>query len=69
MINIDFAGKPILITGGLGAIAEHILRKLAAAGATLIVVDIKSNEEAQKAFREWKIPPPSCIYFSADITD
>jgi NAD(P)-dependent dehydrogenase (short-subunit alcohol dehydrogenase family) len=69
MINIDFGGKPILITGGLGAIAEHILRRLAAAEATLIVVDIKSEEEAQRTLREWEIAPSSCIYFSADITD
>jgi NAD(P)-dependent dehydrogenase (short-subunit alcohol dehydrogenase family) len=42
MISIDLAGKIMLITGGLGAIAEDTVRKLVAAGATVILVDIKS---------------------------
>ncbi len=34
MMGIDFGGKAMLITGGLGAIAEHIVRKIVAADAT-----------------------------------
>jgi len=30
MISIDLSGKTILITGALGAIAEHIVRIMAA---------------------------------------
>jgi NAD(P)-dependent dehydrogenase (short-subunit alcohol dehydrogenase family) len=69
MISIDFGGKPILITGGLGAIAEHIVRKLVAAGAKPIVTDIKSDDAAQKTFRDWDLAPSSCIYYSVDIAD
>jgi len=46
MMGIDFGGKAMLITGGLGAIAEHIVRKIVAADATVILVDIKSSEQA-----------------------
>ena len=35
MISIDLSGKTILITGALGAIAEHMVRRLAASGAKL----------------------------------
>jgi len=44
VIGIDLGGKIMLITGGLGAIAEHIVRKIVAADATVILVDIKSSE-------------------------
>jgi NAD(P)-dependent dehydrogenase (short-subunit alcohol dehydrogenase family) len=69
MISIDLSGKSILITGAMGAIAEPMVRKLVAAGATLILVDIKSEEPAKQTLREWKIPPSSYVYFSTDITD
>ena len=48
MITIDLAGKAILITGALGAIAEHMVRRLTEAGATLVLTDIKGEEEARK---------------------
>ena len=41
MINIDLSGKTILITGALGAIAEHMVRRLAEIGATLVLTGIK----------------------------
>ena len=69
MIGIDFGGKPILITGGLGALAEHIVRKLVMAGATVILVDIRSEEQAQQTLGAWQIPSSSYLYFSADVTD
>lgn len=69
MISIDLSGKAIVITGALGAIAEHIVRKLVTAGATLILIDIKSEEQAQKTLREWNISSSSCLYFPADVTD
>ena len=43
MIGIDLRGKTILITGALGAIAEHMVRKLCEAGATLALTDIKDG--------------------------
>ena len=69
MISIDLSGKSILITGAMGAIAELMVRKLASAGATLILVDIKPEESVKQILHEWKIPTSSYVYFSTDITD
>ncbi len=69
MITIDLSGKTILITGAMGAIAEHMVRRLAEAGATLVLTDIKPEAQAEQTLREWKIPRSSYLYFAADITD
>src|SRR5258708_12789237 len=69
MISSDLSGKTILITGALGAIAEHMVRKLAASGATLVLTDIKTEEQAKRTLNEWQISSSSYLYFSADITN
>jgi NAD(P)-dependent dehydrogenase (short-subunit alcohol dehydrogenase family) len=69
MISIELSGKAILITGALGAIAEHMVRKLAGAGASLVLTDIRSEKDARRLLDEWKIPASSYLYLSADITD
>jgi NAD(P)-dependent dehydrogenase (short-subunit alcohol dehydrogenase family) len=69
MISIDLSGKSILITGALGAIAKPLVRKLVEAGATLILLDIKPEQEASQTLRDWKIPSAPHVYFPADITD
>lgn len=69
MIRIDLSGKTILITGALGAIAEHIVRKLVAAGASLALIDIKPENDARQMLKDWAISPASHVYFAADITD
>jgi NAD(P)-dependent dehydrogenase (short-subunit alcohol dehydrogenase family) len=69
MITIDLSGKVILITGALGSIAEHMVRRLTEAGATLVLTDIKSAEEASEKLRGWRIPCSSYVYIPADITD
>ena len=69
MISIDLSGKAIFLTGALGAISEHVVRRLAAAGATLVLTDIKPEPEAKQIFDAWKIEPSSYLYFAADITD
>ncbi len=69
MISIDLSGKSILITGAMGAIAESMVRKLTAAGASLVLLDIKPEEGAKRTLRDWLIPPSSYIYFATDITD
>jgi NAD(P)-dependent dehydrogenase (short-subunit alcohol dehydrogenase family) len=69
MINIDLSGKAILMTGALGAIAEYMVRRLATAGATLVLTDIKPEEEARSILRAWQIPESCYVYFPADITD
>jgi len=69
MIKIDLSGKTILLTGAMGAIAEHIVRRLVAAGAALVLLDLKPTEEALQNLREWNIPSGSFVYHSIDITD
>ena len=69
MITIDLTGKVILLTGAMGAIAEHMVRRPAAAGAKLILLDLKPNAQAIPALKEWRIPPESFVYHSIDITD
>jgi NAD(P)-dependent dehydrogenase (short-subunit alcohol dehydrogenase family) len=69
MISIDLSGKTILITGALGAIAEHMVRRLSESGATLVLTDIKAAAEARRTFEDWKIPASCYLYFAADITD
>ena len=68
MISIDLSGKTILITGALGAIAEHMVRRLAASGATLVLTDIKPEKQARRTLNDWQIPPSAYLYFVADIT-
>jgi NAD(P)-dependent dehydrogenase (short-subunit alcohol dehydrogenase family) len=68
LISIDLSGKAILITGALGAIAEHMVRRLAASGAKLVLTDIKPEETAVRALNGWKISSSSYVYFAADIT-
>jgi NAD(P)-dependent dehydrogenase (short-subunit alcohol dehydrogenase family) len=69
MISIDLSGKTIMITGAMGAIAEHMVRRLASSGARLVLTDIKEDDQARQTLRDWRIPPSSCVYFAADITD
>jgi len=69
MISIDLSGKTILITGALGAIAEHMVRRLAASGARLVLTDIKSEEQAKGRFNDWQISPAAYVYIAADITE
>jgi NAD(P)-dependent dehydrogenase (short-subunit alcohol dehydrogenase family) len=68
MICIDLSGKTILLTGALGAIAEHIVRRLVESGASLVLTDIKPEDQAERILSDWKISPSSYLYLSADIT-
>jgi len=69
MIEIDLSGKVILITGAMGAIAEHMVKKLSAAGATLVLLDLKPSEEAREMLAQWQVRDGSYDYYSIDITD
>jgi NAD(P)-dependent dehydrogenase (short-subunit alcohol dehydrogenase family) len=69
LISIDLSGKAILITGALGAIAEHMVRRLVAAGATLVLSDIKTKAQARHTLDDWKIAHTAYHYVPADITD
>jgi NAD(P)-dependent dehydrogenase (short-subunit alcohol dehydrogenase family) len=69
MIALDLSGKTILMTGALGAIAEHMVRRLTEAGAALVLTDIKPAEVAHRTLEGWQIPRSSYSYFSADVSD
>jgi len=69
MIGIDLSGKTILITGALGAIAEHMVKRLSASGAKLVLTDIKTKDDAEQMLHQWQISPSSYLYVPADITD
>jgi NAD(P)-dependent dehydrogenase (short-subunit alcohol dehydrogenase family) len=69
MIAVDLSGKTILITGALGAIAEHVVRRLRDAGATLLLLDIQEEGKAAEKLAEWQISPSRYQYFAVDITD
>ncbi len=69
MIHIDLSGKVILLTGAMGAIAEHMVKRLNAAGAMLILIDLKPAEQARRTLRDWQIPAESYLYYSTDVTD
>ena len=69
MITIDLSGKTILLTGAMGAIAEHMVRKLTAAGATLVLLDLKPAEQALQTLKEWNVSSSSYVYHCIDITD
>lgn len=69
MVQIDLTGKVILMTGAMGSIAEHMVKKLHAAGATLVLIDLKSENDARELLHVWRIPNDSFVYHSLDLTD
>lgn len=69
MIQIDLSGKVIFITGALGAIAEHMVKRLVAAGARLVLIDLKPANEAFDQLRKWQIPDRAYVYHSSDVSD
>src|ERR1700745_2137496 len=69
MINMYLSYRTNLIRCALGAIAEHMVRRLTETGATLVLTDIKSEQKAEQTLHAWQIPSSSYLYFAADITD
>lgn len=69
MIQIDLSDKVIFITGAMGAIAEHMVKRLSAAGAKLVLVDLKPANEALETLKKWQISDQLFVYHSCDITD
>jgi NAD(P)-dependent dehydrogenase (short-subunit alcohol dehydrogenase family) len=69
MIPIDLSGKAIFITGALGAIAEHMVKRLSAAGASLVLIDLKPEHEARQTLNRWQIPDQAYFYHPCDITN
>ncbi len=66
-MTLTLADKTILITGGLGAIAEAVVRTLSAQGATLVVTDRLPEAEARGVLEAWGLPDTP--YFELDVTD
>jgi NAD(P)-dependent dehydrogenase (short-subunit alcohol dehydrogenase family) len=66
-MNLTLEDKIIFVTGGLGAIAEYILKALSTAGATLIVTDRQSQADAQPILEKWGLG--GCTYLPMDVTD
>ncbi|WP_432798261.1 SDR family NAD(P)-dependent oxidoreductase [Poriferisphaera sp. WC338] len=69
MINLDLKGKSVLLTGSLGAISEHIVRRLSEAGAHLVLTDIVSPDKAIAYLQAWGLSPETWTYFEMDVTD
>lgn len=65
-MSIDLSGKTILITGGLGAISEAMLKAFRDAGAQLIVTDRVAEDDARKILDGWGV---RAVYFQLDVTD
>lgn len=65
-MTVDLSDKTILLTGGLGAIAEHMLKALGEAGATLVVTDRIRETEARTILAQWGV---RADYFELDVTD
>lgn len=69
MIQIDLTGKVILLTGAMGAIAEHVVKRLNATGSKLVLIDLKPASEARALLRTWQIADDAYVYHSLDLND
>ena len=69
MLTIDLSSSVILVTGALGAISEHIVRRLTRAGAMLILTDVKSTAEAVQTLQCWNIDRDKYKYYPMDVTN
>lgn len=67
MHPFSLSRKTVLITGGLGAIAEFILKSLSEAGATLVITDRLAETEARPQLAAWGIGHHT--YLTMDVTD
>jgi NAD(P)-dependent dehydrogenase (short-subunit alcohol dehydrogenase family) len=67
MSPFTLSGKTVLITGGLGAIAESILQTLSAAGAELVITDCQPEAEARAVLEKWGLAHHG--YLVMDVTN
>lgn len=59
-----YAGERVLVTGGAGAIGSNLSAALAAAGASVIILDNFSSSE------RWNVPSlPNILFVEGDIRD
>ena len=69
MIEINLKGKTVLITGALGAIAGFVAKRLAEAGAFLVLTDVLGEDEAQQRINDWTLASGAWYYALMDVTD
>jgi NAD(P)-dependent dehydrogenase (short-subunit alcohol dehydrogenase family) len=62
----DLSDKTVLLTGGLGAIAEFVVKALHSAGAKLVITDRVPEADAKKTLAMWGVP---ATYLELDVTD
>jgi NAD(P)-dependent dehydrogenase (short-subunit alcohol dehydrogenase family) len=67
MMRFELNTKTILMTGGLGAVAEHVVKTLSAAGATLVITDRRSESAARPVLEAWGVAAHT--YIEMDVTD
>ena len=65
---INLGGKGAIVTGGAAGIGLAIARRLAEAGAAVLLADINA-EEARKASHELSSPGYNVQFFKCDITE
>lgn len=68
-MRIDLSDKTILITGGLGAIAEYVARALIDAGAVVVLTDLLPAAEANQVIADRGYATDRCAYFTMDVCD
>lgn len=69
MIGIDLSERTILITGGLGAIAGAVVRRLSEAGAFLAITDLADDASGASRCVEFGAKAGRHIYRRMDVTD
>lgn len=69
MSLLDLTGKKILLTGGCGALGIPIIKLLVEHGASLLVIDILSEDDALKTLEQQSINLENITYYQTDITN
>ena len=62
---MDLTGKAAIVTGSASGIGEAVARRLAAAGAGVVINSVRSNETGERIASEL----PDAVYVQGDIGD
>lgn len=68
MVSIDLTGKTALVTGGSGELGRVICRRLAEAGANVVIHYGRSEEKALNLVEELTDMGTRCMAVQADVT-
>lgn len=69
MVSIDLSGKTALVTGGSGQLGRVMVRRLAQAGAAVLVHYNQNGEKAAALVRELEAAGTRAAAVQADVTD